>query len=127
MMPINVTRKELDELHKIADWMDSRFIIPGTQIRFGLDSLLGLIPGIGDTVTLATTGYFLKKAHDYKLPFHVKSTMVWNLFIDWLVGLIPLIGDIFDVAFKANRKNVALLHKYCEKSDHIQIIETESP
>jgi len=123
-----VTEEEIQKLDNLADWMDSRFQIPGTSIRFGLDSLLGLIPGVGDTITLASTGYLISKAHQYKLPWHVKTTMMWNLLIDWLIGLIPLLGDIFDVGWKANNKNVALIKKYIDKADHIQIVSAaDSP
>ncbi len=121
-----ITEEEIQKLDKMAEWMDSRFKIPGTSIRFGFDSLLGLIPGIGDTVTLATTGYLISRAHNYKLPWHVKTTMLWNLFIDWLIGLIPLLGDIFDVGWKANQKNVALIKKYIDRSDDIQIVSAKS-
>lgn len=121
-----ITEEEIQKLDKMAEWMDSRFKIPGTSIRFGLDSLIGLIPGIGDTVTLATTGYLISRAHSYKLPWHVKTTMIWNLFIDWLIGLIPLLGDVFDVGWKANQKNVALIKKYIDRSDDIQIVSAQS-
>lgn len=95
--------------------MDSRFVIPGTAIRFGLDSIIGLLPGIGDTVTLASTFYLIGKAQSYDVPKHVPFVMLWNALIDWLVGLVPLVGDIFDVGWKANKKNVALIHKYAER------------
>jgi hypothetical protein len=115
-MKRKVDAKELDDLQKLADWMDSRFVIPGTSIRFGLDSLLGLVPGIGDTVTVLSTGFLVKKAHEYGLPHHVKITMMWNMFVDWLIGLIPIIGDLFDIGWKANQKNVALIRKYVERA-----------
>ena len=105
----------LSKLESIARWMDSQFRIPGTSIRFGLDSVLGLIPGIGDTITLASTIYILGYAHRMGVPFHVKVRMAWNALIDWLIGLVPLFGDIFDVGWKANHKNVALLKKHFEK------------
>ena len=110
-----MTREEIKQLEKMANYLDSRFHIPGTPIRFGLDSLLGIIPGIGDTVTLASTVYLLLKAHHYNLPLMIKVKMVWNSFIDWLVGLIPLVGDIFDVGWKSNQKNVALIKNHFEK------------
>lgn len=117
-----VTEEELEKLDKIAEWMDSKFHIPGTSIRFGFDSLLGLLPGVGDTITLASTGYLLTKAHGYKLPWHVKTTMLWNLLIDWLIGIVPVLGDLFDVGWKANNKNVALIRKYVGRADHIQVV-----
>lgn len=105
-------KKDLEKLDSMARWMDSRFIIPGTQILFGFDSLLGLIPGVGDTLTLLTTLYLVGKAHQYGLPWHVKAKMIWNGFVDWLIGLVPLMGDIFDVQWKANHKNVALIREH---------------
>jgi len=112
-----MTREEIKKLEKMASYLDSRFHIPGTPIRFGLDSLLGIIPGVGDTVTLASTVYLLTKAHHYNLPLTIKIKMVWNAFIDWLVGLVPLVGDIFDVGWKSNQKNVALIRNHFEKSE----------
>ncbi len=103
---------EIENLEKLADWMDSRFKIPGTSIRFGLDSLLGLVPGIGDTVTILSTIYLIGKSKSHNLPFYVTLKMIWNAFLDWFIGLIPFLGDIFDIGWKANRKNVALLKKH---------------
>lgn len=120
-----VSEEEIQKLENMAEWMDSRFSIPGTGIRFGFDSLIGFIPGIGDTITLISTSYLISRAHDYKLPWHVKTTMLWNLLVDWLIGLIPLLGDIFDVGWRANQKNVALIKKYLDKSEHIQIVSKD--
>lgn len=112
----NATRdQDLQQLQRLADWMDSKFTIPGTKIKFGLDSLIGIIPGVGDTATVAVTAFIIGKAGKYNLPFHIKSKMIWNAFIDWLIGLVPFFGDIFDIGFKANRKNVALLLDYLNK------------
>lgn len=103
---------DIRKLESMAEWMDSRFVIPGTSIRFGLDSLLGVVPGVGDTLTLLSTVYLVGRAHSYKLPLRIKLLMVWNGFIDWLIGLVPLIGDIFDVGWKANKRNVQLIKKH---------------
>ena len=107
-------QQDIEKLESMASWMDSRFTIPGTSIRFGLDSLIGLIPGVGDTVTFFSTVYLIGKAHAYKLPWYVILQMIWNGFVDWLIGLIPLVGDIFDIGWKANHKNVALLKKHAK-------------
>jgi|TARA_R110002126_G_scaffold279836_1_gene426924 hypothetical protein len=104
--------RDIEKLESMAELMDSRFKIPGTSISFGLDSLLGLIPGIGDTVTLISTAYLMGKARAYKLPWQVTLRMLCNALLDWLIGLIPIIGDIFDIAWKANKKNVALIKKH---------------
>ncbi len=100
------------DLERLAVWMDSKFSIPGTSIRFGLDSLFGLIPGIGDTGTALVTLYLINQARQYDLPASVQRKMLWNAFIDWLIGLVPLVGDIFDIRWKANMRNVALLRTH---------------
>jgi hypothetical protein len=110
-----INPQELDDLSKLAEWMDNRFRIPGTSIRFGLDSLLGLVPGLGDTGTLLVTLYLLDKAKKYNLPAHVRGQMLGNAFIDWFIGLIPFLGDIFDVSWKANLRNVSLIQKHMTK------------
>jgi hypothetical protein len=107
---------ELEKLQQLAELMDNRFVIPGTSIRLGLDSILGLLPGIGDTATVLVTLYLAGKAKDYDLPGHVRGQIYWNAFIDWLIGLVPFFGDIFDIGWKANVKNVALIRKHLEKS-----------
>lgn len=100
------------KLEQLADLMDNRFIIPGTDIRIGLDGLLGLIPGIGDTLSLAVSGYIIHKAREGGVHPLVLSRMTWNVAMDWLIGLVPLVGDIFDVGFKANRRNVELIRAH---------------
>lgn len=103
---------DLLKLEQLADLMDNQFTLPGTDIRIGLDPILGLIPGIGDTISLAVSGYIIHKAHEAKVHPVLLSRMGWNVFIDWLIGLVPLVGDIFDIGFKANRKNIALLREH---------------
>lgn len=114
-------KHDIEELKSLAIWMDSRFKIPGTSIRFGLDSLLGLIPGIGDTVTFATTLYLIGVARSHGVPLYIIVKMIWNGLIDWLIGLIPLVGDIFDVGWKSNQKNVALIIAYLEDQERNKV------
>jgi hypothetical protein len=111
-----MTEQELQDLDKLAELMDSRFHLPGTDIRFGLDSVLGLMPGVGDTATILITLYLVSKAEKYNLPKKVIRQMYRNAAIDWGIGLIPLAGDIFDVGWKANLKNVALLKKHAPRT-----------
>ena len=99
-------------LERLAHNMDSRYRLPGTNIRFGWDSLIGLVPGVGDVATLAPAGYILLEAHRMGAPTALKAKMMANSGIDWVVGSIPLIGDILDVGLKANRRNVALLRDH---------------
>lgn len=102
-------QKDIERLERIAKLLDSQFVVPGTGFRFGLDGLLGLIPGVGDTMTAVSTAYLIGMATQLDMPGHVKARMAWNGLLDWLVGLIPFFGDLFDFAFKANRKNVNLI------------------
>lgn len=95
--------------------MDSLFRLPGTRIRIGLDSLLGLIPGVGDVAALMPASYIILRAHRMGASRPVLARMAVNTGIDTVVGSIPLIGDIFDVGYKANRRNVALLRRHLEK------------
>lgn len=111
--------KIIAELETLAYWMDSKFAIPGTKTRMGLDSLLGFIPGIGDTMGFAVSAYMLGRAARLGVPKHLMARMLWNIIVDWFVGLVPLAGDIFDVGFKANIKNVRLLKEHVAKRHSI--------
>ena len=99
----------LRQIRTLSDLLDSKFAIPGTNFRFGLDPIIGLIPGVGDAVTLAFSAYIIAQAQRLGVPRHVMARMVLNVIIDGLLGSIPLVGDVFDVLFKANRRNLKLL------------------
>lgn len=101
----------LDRLKRFADLMDSRFQVPGTGIRFGLDPLLGLIPGIGDGATALASFWIVYQAHELGASIGLVARMLGNIAVDFVVGAVPLLGDLFDVRFKANRRNVALLEE----------------
>ena len=96
-------------LQMMADLLDNQFELPGTGIRFGLDPLLGLIPGVGDTISLALSGYIIYEASRLDVPTSTLARMVANVLIDWLIGLVPVLGDYFDFAFKANQRNLRLM------------------
>lgn len=102
----------IDRLDKLANSMDTKWKLPFTEIRMGWDTLIGLIPGVGDTLTSLVSAYIIREAHEMGVPAWVKWRMGWNVFIDWLIGLVPLLGDIFDVGWKANKRNVALIKKH---------------
>ena len=106
------TARDLDWL---AELLDSRFRIPGTNIRFGLDSLIGLVPGVGDGATGVIGLYLIMRAWGHGAPFLTILHMLWNMLLDMTLGAIPLLGDIFDVAFRSNVKNVRLLQKHIDK------------
>ena len=100
-------------LERLAWLMDRAFHIPGTRITMGLDALLGLLPVGGDVLTgLVQAGLVLVALSHYKVPKTVAVRMMANVLIDTAVGAIPLLGDLFDIGFKANTRNVQLLESY---------------
>jgi hypothetical protein len=104
--------QRLAVLRKVAGMLDSAMLVPGTSIRFGLDPILGLIPGFGDLVSPLFTIGLLWQARDLSLPKIVQLRMIFNVAIDMLIGLVPVAGDLFDVAWKANNMNLALLERH---------------
>jgi hypothetical protein len=111
-------QRRLKELDKLAKLMDAQFKIPGTNIRFGLDSLIGLIPGVGDLSTFAVSGYMLWIMANNGASGFLLARMVMNILVDAIVGMVPLLGDIFDVAFKANIRNMKLMHEHYTEGRH---------
>lgn len=110
----------MHHLRKLATLMDRAFTLPGTKIQFGWDAILGLIPGLGDTAGLVVSGYIIAMARQMGVPKWMIVTMVWNVFIDWLIGLVPFLGDIFDVGWKANIRNIDLLDRHLQKSPPLE-------
>jgi hypothetical protein len=99
-------------LERLAWLMDRAFVIPGTNLRVGLDAILGLIPGAGDLVTgLIQSALVLIAVRHYRVPRVVAARMAANVLIDTALGSIPLVGDAFDAVFKANTRNLALLQE----------------
>jgi hypothetical protein len=105
-------RAVLEHLDQLAYWLDDRFRVPGTGFRVGLDGLVGLIPGIGDAATNAITAYIVYRAWRLGVPRSILVRMLANLGIDFVVGLVPVLGDLFDIGFKANRRNARLLRRH---------------
>jgi hypothetical protein len=105
-------RANLDALQRWAVLLDSLFRVPGTNIRFGLDAILGVVPGLGDFVSPAFTVMVLLTGLRMRVPAVVQARMVMNAAIDMLIGLVPLAGDLADIAWKADLKNVALLERH---------------
>ncbi|MEX0624731.1 DUF4112 domain-containing protein [Saccharospirillum sp.] len=120
-----LSREELAKLQQLSNLMDKAFTIPGTSIRFGVDSIIGLIPVIGDTLSISVSGYIYSFAKRAGVPWHKRMRMVWNIFVDWLIGLIPLAGDIFDIGFKANSKNVRIILAHVDDQPKAAIIDVE--
>lgn len=106
--------RDLQRVERLARMLDSRFAIPGTRVRFGLDSLIGLLPGVGDTVMLIPSLWIIAVAHRHGVPTTTLLKMGWNAGVDFLVGSIPLLGDLFDLFYKSHRKNAVLLREALE-------------
>lgn len=100
----------------IARLLDTAFRVPGTNIRFGLDGILGLIPGVGDVAGAALSGYVILTAARAGAPSTLLARMLANVGIDALVGAVPLLGDLFDVAFRANVRNATLLEGWLART-----------
>lgn len=100
----------------IARLLDNRFTLPGTDIRFGLDAIIGLVPGIGDTLTAGISAYIVLEAFRLRIGAWPIIKMIVNIVLDFLVGLIPGLDLIFDVAFKANVRNAAILKEALDKA-----------
>lgn len=118
--------KEFTELEKsqsgrmleiLTEWLDTKFTIPGTDIRFGLDAIIGIIPGGGNIMTtvisLGLLGFILLRG----ITFLTALKMCGNILLDFLFSSIPLIGVIFDVGYKSNLRNIQLLEKHLEKRE----------
>lgn len=99
------------DIERLGVLLDARFRIPGTGIRFGLDSLIGLVPGVGDTATALIGLYIVLRARALGASRWTQARMVGNVLVDMVIGAIPLVGDIFDVAYKSNLRNVRLLQR----------------
>ena len=116
--PLN-REQRLARLDALAKLLDVAFILPGTNIRYGIDGLIGLIPVVGDIITTAISLWLVREARALGAPWHVTSRMLANVALDGLVGMVPLAGDAFDVIFRANVRNVRLLRRWMEKQQRI--------
>lgn len=103
-------------------WLDSKFRLPGTSFRFGLDGLIGLIPGVGDLLTTGISAVFVVDAIKSGARKRTIGHMAANVGMDFAVGLVPIVGDLFDFAFKSNTKNLRLLQK---EREHLRTRSSE--
>ena len=125
--PAAARSAELEELDRLAALMDTAVRVPVIGYRIGLDGLLGLIPGIGDAATLVPAGYILYKARKMGVPNGVLMHMAANVGVDALIGSVPLIGDLFDFAFKSNRRNIDLLRRHLERTQMRDVTPVGGP
>jgi uncharacterized protein DUF4112 len=96
----------------VARLLDDLITIPGTRQRLGLDSIVGLIPGFGDLASAAVGGWVILEAARFRLPGVVLARMVVNTLVDLVIGAVPIAGDLFDVVFKSNTRNLALFRRH---------------
>jgi hypothetical protein len=107
--------RRLAGLRRIAELLDNAFVVPGTSYRVGLDPIVGLLPGIGDLISPLFAIGMLLQARQLGVPKVVQMRMVINVAIDALVGVVPVFGDLFDFAWKANDMNFALLELHARE------------
>jgi uncharacterized protein DUF4112 len=108
----NSRRERIARLDALATLLDTAFVLPGIKLRFGLDAILGLVPGIGDLVTTAMALYIVHEARQLGAPGHVIARMLGNVAFDGIVGAVPVLGDAFDVVWRSNRRNMRLLQDW---------------
>lgn len=111
------TRQRLDKLDRLADFLDESIRIPIIGYRIGYDALVGLIPGVGDVAGMMVSSYIVLQAARFRIPRATLLRMIANVAVEALIGAIPLLGDVFDATYKANLRNVRLLHSRLEEAE----------
>ncbi len=104
------------DIERLAELLDDRFRMPLTGWRFGLDGLIGLIPGAGDLITAALSVYIIYRARRLGVPLRIRARMAANVALDLFLGAAPVAGDLFDFAWKANRRNLRLIEEHLDAS-----------
>ncbi len=115
--PVASREERIARIDALARLFDTAFVVPGTNIRFGLDAMIGLVPGIGDAITTLMALYIVREARALGAPRLLVGRMLANVAIDGIVGAVPLVGDAFDLAWRANRRNVALLRDHLDRTE----------
>lgn len=109
------TAQSIARLEALARLMDGAFVLPGTSIRLGLDAIIGLVPVAGDLISGLISSYLIWEARRIGAPRWLIARMTANTLFDTTIGAIPVLGDAFDVMFRGNMRNMALLRRYMEK------------
>ena len=105
-------------VQSFARLLDSAFRIPGTKVRFGLDPIIGLVPGVGDLAGAVLSGFIILRSARLGAPRSVLARMVMNVAIDTVVGSVPILGDLFDVVWRSNLRNAKLLERHLARPEH---------
>jgi hypothetical protein len=112
----NLTREQrLARLDAIAKLLDVAFVLPGTNIRYGIDGIVRLVPVVGDLIASAFSLWLVREARSLGAPWHVTARMLANVALEGTIGLVPVAGDAFDVLFRANIRNMRILRHWMEK------------
>ncbi|MBY0381393.1 MAG: DUF4112 domain-containing protein [Xanthobacteraceae bacterium] len=112
----SLTREQrLARLDALARLMDVAFVLPGTNVRYGIDGLIGLVPVVGDLLTTALSLWVVKEARALGAPAHIVLRMLGNVAVEGVLGMVPIVGDAFDVLFRANMRNVRILRSWMNK------------
>jgi hypothetical protein len=106
----------LARMKRLAWLVDAAFVLPGTRFRFGLNSLIGLAPGAGDAVLGLVSLYIIHQAYRLGVPRHRLAQMVGNVVVEVLGGSVPILGDLFDMALKANLRNIRIVEDHLRTS-----------
>tara|TARA_B100000073_G_C23534057_1_gene493203 strand:+ start:300 stop:662 length:363 start_codon:yes stop_codon:yes gene_type:complete len=107
-----ILEEKLTRLRQLSENLDESFTIPGTNIKFGIDALIGLVPGGGDLIGGLFSLYLLRTAIKMKLPKSAILSIMFNIIIDTTIGIVPVIGDIFDIFWKSNKRNMRIIEKH---------------
>jgi hypothetical protein len=107
-----ILEEKLTRLRQLSENLDESFTIPGTNIKFGIDALIGLVPGGGDLIGSLFSLYLLRTAIKMKLPKSAIISIMFNIIIDTTIGIVPVIGDIFDIFWKSNKRNMRIIEKH---------------
>ena len=111
-------RSRLAWVERWTDLLDTKFAIPGTNIRFGADFLMGLIPGVGDSISLGFSGMLIVNMAKHGASSQLIVRMLLNVLLDTTLGSIPLLGNVFDLFYKANQRNLRLMQEHYEEGKH---------
>jgi Domain of unknown function (DUF4112) len=112
----NLTREQrLARLDSLAKLLDIAFILPGTNVRYGIDGIIGLIPVVGDIITTAISLWVVREARALGAPWHITVRMLGNVALHGVIGAVPAVGDAFDVMFRVNIRNMQMLRRWFDR------------
>ena len=112
-------RSRVERLDRLTRLLDIAFVVPGTNIRFGVDAIVGLIPVVGDWAGVALSSLVILEAARIGVPAGLLARMVGNVVIEGVVGSVPIAGDVFDVFWRANRRNLGLLRRHLAREGQL--------